>query len=147
MTPLKLLSTDYVLQSKICPRLSLKASRAENGFYLYFRREIASDSKSNGKTTRNLRSFAISFLRCVWFMCSLKLQQKMRVGKDLLASFSILFSQGGSCSAWLPFRFFLYDFRWTPDWNMTPDFAFSSIPLSRGYAPNSRLTVSSDASR
>ena len=99
LTPLKLLSTDYVLQSKICPRLSLKASRAENGFYLYFRREIASDSKSNGKTTRNLRSFAISFLRCVWFMCSLKLQQKMRVGKDLLASFSILFSQGGSCSA------------------------------------------------
>ena len=31
----------YVLQSKICPRLSLKASRAENGLYLYFRREIA----------------------------------------------------------------------------------------------------------
>lgn len=40
LTPLKLLSTDYVLQSKICPQLSLKASWAENGFYLYFRREI-----------------------------------------------------------------------------------------------------------
>ena len=51
------------------------------------------------RITCNLRSFSVSFLRCVWFMCSFKLQQKMRVGKDLPASFSILFSQRGSCLA------------------------------------------------
>lgn len=40
LTHSKLLSIDYVSQLKICPRQSSKASRAENGFYLYFRREI-----------------------------------------------------------------------------------------------------------
>lgn len=60
LTPLKLLSTDYVLQSKICPQLSLKASRAENGFYLYFRREIvlnvadiAQDADINQQQAKN----------------------------------------------------------------------------------------------